>query len=74
MENPCHDIEVLPLRKARRKKNLLRKTIPPLSPGNSKKAKDKPDNNAGKTKIPFDKWIMPSEPEGYIKCPRYDFL
>ena len=73
MEDRSHDIEVLPPRKTWRKKILLPKRIPSLSPVKSKKIKAKKDN-AVKPKPIFDKWIMPPEPEGYIKCPRYDFL
>ncbi|MEI9810288.1 MAG: hypothetical protein WDO16_21795 [Bacteroidota bacterium] len=24
--------------------------------------------------IPFELWIMPPQEEGYIKCPKFDFL
>lgn len=73
MEDHFNDIAVLPFKKISRKKNLRQKIIPSLTPGSSKKMKDEP-GNSHETKIGFDKWIMPPEAEGYIKCPRHDFL
>jgi len=29
---------------------------------------------SGKIKTHFNKWILPPQPQAYIKCPRYDFL
>jgi hypothetical protein len=31
-------------------------------------------NGSAETIIPFDKWIMPAQPEEYLKPLRYDFL
>ena len=72
MKDHFDDIEVLPPKKVWRKRNLLH-TIPPPSVRNSKKENGE-INNSCESKIRFDKWIMPTQPEGYLKCPRYDFL
>ncbi|MGZ8552575.1 MAG: hypothetical protein ACXWV8_04180 [Chitinophagaceae bacterium] len=66
-------IEITPVKKKWKKKAALTNTIP--SPIAVKSINEV--TNTGKANEPindFTKWVMPSQPQAYIKCPRYDFF
>ncbi len=67
------DIEVLPVKKLLDKKIQIINTIQLQAIGNSIKKADK-TNQADEINSHFSKWLMPPQPEAYIKCPRYDFF
>ena len=67
------NIEVSSVKKTWKKKIPLTNTIQSPAPGKSIKEDDK-TREVGKVINDFSKWIMPSQPQAYIKCPRYDFL
>ena len=67
------DIEVSPV------KNEWQNTIQPankieLSTIVKRIKEDNKITRSGKIKTHFNKWILPPQPQAYIKCPRYDFL
>jgi hypothetical protein len=67
------DIKILP-GKTIRKRNVARATgIPAFPVVNKSKRNDETKKN-DELKIPFDKWIMPSQPVGYIKYQGFDFF
>ena len=69
------DISLIPYKKVSRKKQELRTNIFSLSASKGikiiPKIKVQPDADEG---FPMDKWIMPLQPERYIKCSDNDFL
>jgi hypothetical protein len=67
------NIEVSSVKKQWKKKIPLTTTIQPATPAKSIK-EDNKTSEAGKVINDFSKWIMPSQLQAYIKCPRYDFL
>ena len=67
------DIEVLPVKKAWEKKAPLTSEIKLPAIDKSKK-EDNRINKADEIITHFNKWVMPPQPQAYIKCPRYDFF
>jgi len=67
------DIEVLPVKKLRKKQAPLRNTIQSSTIGKSINESHK-TSQADELNIHFTKWIMPPQMQAYIKCPRYDFF
>ncbi len=66
-------IQITPVKRKWKKKASLTNTI--QSPGTVKSINEV--TKKGKTHEPitdFNKWVMPSQPQAYIKCPRYDFF
>jgi len=66
------DIEVSTAKKRWKKKVRLTNTI--QSPVIDSINEDHKTNKADEITIHFNKWVMPPQPQAYIKCPRYDFL
>jgi hypothetical protein len=66
------DIEVSTAKKRWKKKARLTNTI--QSPGIDSIKEDHKTNKADEINIHFNKWVMPPQPQAYIKCSRYDFL
>ena len=67
------DIKILPRKTIRRKSVLSAIKIPAL-PVVYPSKKVNEISKANKKEIPFEKWIMPPQPEGYLKCPGHDFF
>ena len=67
------DIKVLP-GKTIRKRNVAWATRIPAFPAINKSKRDDETKNKDELKIQFDKWIMPSQPAGYIKYHGFDFF
>jgi protein involved in polysaccharide export with SLBB domain len=67
------DIEVLPIKQVFEKKIQVLNTIQLPVIGHSIK-KGYKTNEAAEIIIHFNKWVMPPQPQAYIKCPRYDFF
>ena len=65
-------IEVPPVKKTWKKRALLTNTI--QSPVIDSIKEYHKTNKADEIITHFAKWVMPPEPQAYIKCPRYDFL
>jgi hypothetical protein len=66
-------IEITPVKKKWKKKTSL--TNAKHSPMMVKSMNEV--TKTGKANEPindFTKWVMPSQPQAYIKCPRYDFF
>lgn len=68
------DIKVLPLFKTTRKKSVLPAIKTPAPPVVYPSKKVNETGKANEKEIPFEKWIMPPQPDGYLQCPRHDFL
>ena len=67
------ELEVLPLKQLLDKKIQITNTIQLETFANSIKREDK-TNQADEIIIHFNKWLMPPQPQGYLKSPRYDFF
>ena len=67
------DIEVSPVKKAWKKNAPLTNTIQSPAMDTPIKESDK-TNNADEIINDFNKWVMPPQPQAYLKCPRYDFF
>lgn len=66
-------IEITPVKKKWKKKASLINTI--QSPILVKSLNEATKTGQANEPInDFTKWIMPSQPQAYIKCPRYDFF
>ncbi|HKZ65049.1 MAG TPA: hypothetical protein VJ111_01770 [Chitinophagaceae bacterium] len=67
------DIEASPVKKKWKKKKPLTNTM--QSPAMDKSIKGNGETNkADEIANDFSKWIMPSQPQAYIKCPHHDFF
>jgi hypothetical protein len=67
------DIEVLPAKTVWENKILPANTIQLPMTDKSIKEDDK-TNKTGKPINRFNKWVMPQQPQAYIKCSCYDFF
>jgi hypothetical protein len=69
------EIQVTPFRKLR-KKNLrqVKTVLDPTLPGKLIALYKKKINLPEEPELPFDKWIMPPQPQGYLKCYRYEWF
>ncbi len=67
------DIEVLPVKQLLEKEIQVTNTIRLQAIDSSIKKEDK-TNQTDEIITHFNKWLMPPQPEEYIKCPRYDFF
>lgn len=68
-------IEIVPVKELKEENNsfIEKNYLAPIISISGKKSKDR-INKPVKNKIPLRKWIMPKQPEGYIKTARYDFF
>ena len=65
----------VPPKKLSKEKNSFTNKIHPASFFNIESQKPKTKiNKVNKNKIALHKWIMPPQPEGYIRAGKYDFL
>ncbi|MGZ8558572.1 MAG: hypothetical protein ACXWWC_09575 [Chitinophagaceae bacterium] len=67
------DLEVLPVKQLLDKKIQVTNTIRLQAFGHSIKMEDK-TNQADEIITHFNKWLMPPQPQGYLKSRRYDFF
>jgi hypothetical protein len=67
------DIKVLPFKRIRKKRVVPSMNIP-ASPVVRKSNNESKTKNSDELKIPFDKWIMPPQPVGYLKYHGFDFF
>jgi len=67
------DIKVLPV-KTIRKKFIVPAMKIPASPVVRKSNNASETKNRDELKTPFDKWIMPPQPVGYLKYHGFDFF
>ena len=73
MVNYAEDIEVIPFEITESKPILLKRDITAKIINGAKK-NDISINKPDEVIIPLDKWIMPEQPEQYLKSSRHDFL
>ena len=73
MINYAESIDPAISKESEQQTNYVIKKIYPLAPGNVpiKKARSK---LYPKKRIPLCNWTMPTQPEGYIRAGKYDFL
>ena len=69
----AEDIEVFPVKTTANEVLLLKRDIPAIIINGSQKIKIQ-INKPAESIIPLDKWIMPEQPEQYLKSSRHDFL
>lgn len=68
------NIDAVKIKPIRKKKNPFKQAITSVSILNKpEKCKDE-KREEEETVIPFDKWIMPPQPEGYMKYPPHDLF
>jgi hypothetical protein len=73
MINFAESIEIVKPEEFEQQNNYLVKKICPLPPGNVSVKKSKRKSNL-KERVPLCNWIMPVQPDGYIRAGKYDLL
>lgn len=69
----AEDIKTIPLKTGWKKIGPPVKTVPPFTVLRRSKKREREIKRLDET-ISFDQYIMPRQPQGYIRCPRYDFF
>ena len=65
------DIEIVFARPSKKRNDYFKKNV--VASGNDRSGKNNIEKKENEKKvIPFDQWIMPPQPEGYIYYPLYD--